>query len=96
MALKDSRDSIPSYPRVFLTIARQKMNLSAEEVSRRLDVSKIYYYSIENGKRGHKITIGLLARIVEVLNLDANELIKDEVRYQNERQAFIKSKRKNK
>lgn len=95
MASKDDRHFIPSYPRVYLTIARQNLNLSAEEVSRRLDVSKAYYYNLETGYRGHKMTAAMIARIMECLDLDADYIIKEELRYQTERAAFIKSKRKN-
>lgn len=94
MASKDTRHFIPSYPRVYLTIARQNLNISAEELSRRLDVSKGHYYNLENGYRGHKLTATMIARIVECLNLDANYIVKEEVRYQIERDAFLKSKNK--
>lgn len=94
MASKDTRHNLPSYPRVYLTIERQKLNISAEEMSRRLDVSKGYYYALENGLRGHKMTVVMFARILECLDVDANYMIKEEVRYQNEREAYISSKRK--
>ena len=94
MASKDTRHNLPSYPRVYLTIERQKLNVSAEEMSRRLDVSKGYYYALENGLRGHKMTVLMFARILECLDVDANYMIKEEVRYQNEREAYISSKRK--
>lgn len=94
MASKDTRHFTPSYPRVYLTIARQKLNISAEELSRRLEVSKSHYYNLENGYRGHQLTASMIARIAECLNLDANYVVKEEVRYQLEREAFVKSKNK--
>lgn len=93
MASKDNRHKLPSYPRIYLTIARQELNISAEELSRRLDLSKSYYYALENGSRGHNMTVQMLDKIVKCLNLDANDTVESEMKYQEERKAFLKYKR---
>ena len=84
---------MPSYPRIYLTIARQDINISAEELSRRLDLSKSYYYALENGSRGHNMTVQMLSKITKCLNLDANKIVEEEIKYQKEREAFLKYKR---
>lgn len=94
MASKDARYFLPSLPRVYLIVAREKIGISGEALSRELDVSKSYYYAIENGTRGYKMTVMMLAKIMECLNLDANFLVSEEVKYHNERQAYISSKKK--
>lgn len=93
MALIDARHKYPSYPRVYLTQKREEMNISAEELSRRLDVSKSYYYALENGSRGHNIGVLLLSKITVCLNADIKEIFDSEIRYINERDIFLKRKK---
>lgn len=92
--MKDTRHKYPSYPRVYLTQERLKLGISAEELSRRLDLSKSYYYALENGSRGHNIGVLLLTKITESLDADIKEMIDSEVRYINERDIFLKRKLK--
>lgn len=94
MVLRDSRHKAPSYPRVYLTMARIKKGISGEELSRRLDVTKGYYYALENGSRGNKLTVLLFAKIIACLDVDAKEMLDNEVRYLKERKLFLKDKRK--
>lgn len=94
MASKDTRHEKPSYPRVYLMLARDSLNISAEELSRRIDVSKGYYYNLENGHRGHKMTVVTFARIIECLGLDARNAIEEEVKYQKERDLLLSKKEK--
>ncbi len=96
MTSNDPRNSLPSYPRVYLTIARRNANVSGEALAFELGITKGYYYALENGARGHKITVIMLARITELLGADPTQMIKDEVRYQEERDVYIRSKTKKK
>lgn len=93
MALIDSRHKYPSYPRVYLTKKRDEMNISAEELSRRLDVSKSYYYALENGSRGHNIGVLLLSKLTICLNAEIMEMFNSEIRYISERDIFLKRKK---
>lgn len=73
---------------------RMKLKISSEEMSRRLDVSKSYYYSIETGGRGHKMNVVLLSKIINVLNVDAKEFIEAEVQYQDKRKIYLDENKK--
>ena len=94
MASIDERNKTQSYPRVYLTIARMNKGISGEELSRKLDITKSYYYSIENGKRGNKLTVILFAKIIAYLDADVKEMLTKELNYIKERNLFLKDKRK--
>lgn len=65
-------------PRFYLIDKRIKLNLSAEEVSRMLDVSKRYYYQLENGWRGYRMGVSLMIKLIDVLSFEALEFLEAE------------------
>ena len=75
---------------------RRNTNISGEALAFELGITKGYYYALENGTRGHKITVVMLARITELLGVDAAQMMKDEVRYQEEWDIYIEVKQKEK
>lgn len=92
MASKEKRHIQPAYPRVYLTEARIEQNLSGYEAAELLDIHPNYYYALENGRRGHNLSVRLFYEICKCFNVDANTLIEKEIRYQKEREIFIKHK----
>ncbi len=83
----------PSYPRVYLTKERNKLNLSVYDVADIIGISPYYYYKIENGRRGQNLGVKLFYEICKCFNVDANTLIEKEIRYQKERDIFLKHKK---
>ena len=75
--VKDRKMMVP-LPRFYIIDKRTKLGLSAEEVSRRLDVTKRYYYQIENGWRGLRMGVPLILKLIEVLDIDALEFLNSE------------------
>ena len=68
-------------PRFYLIDRRVKLGLSVEEVSRQLDVTHYYYYQLENGNRGRKLTVSMLIKLTRALQMDADELLQFESEY---------------
>ncbi len=62
-----------------------EQNLSGYEVAALLDIHPNYYYSLENGRRGHNLSVRLFYEICKCLNLDVIETIEIEVKYQKDR-----------
>ncbi|MGN1221703.1 MAG: helix-turn-helix domain-containing protein [Christensenellales bacterium] len=57
-----------------LTIARNKKNISAYELSLRLGKDKTYIGKIENGKNYPSLSV--VYEIMEILDVEPNELLK--------------------
>jgi len=75
---KAKRDTLVPLPRFYLIDHRNKLNLSMEEASRLLNVSRFYYYQIESGKRGSKLPLPLVVNLIKVLKIDALKFLKYE------------------
>lgn len=63
------RQKVP-LPRFYLIESRYKSGLSVEEVSRMLNISHFYYYQIESGRRGLKLSIKIALDLIRVLDMD--------------------------
>jgi transcriptional regulator with XRE-family HTH domain len=59
---------------------RDRLGLSIEEVSRELKVSSFYYYQIEGGSRGKKLSLALALQLILILKMDAFRFLE----YENE------------
>jgi len=77
----DKRDELTPLPRFYLIEQRLKLGKSVEEVSRMLDVSNYYYYQIENGRRGVKLTVPMSLLIIKALDLDALKFLQLEAEH---------------
>jgi DNA-binding XRE family transcriptional regulator len=65
------RENRVHLPRYYLIEQRMKLEYSAEEVSRKLCVSRYYYYQLENGRRGIKLSVSMSLAIINALKIDA-------------------------
>lgn len=70
-----------SLPRDYLKEKRKELGYSVELTSRKLDISRYYYYQIENGQRGTKLTFELMLKLCEVLEIKETYFIKSEKEY---------------
>jgi transcriptional regulator with XRE-family HTH domain len=75
--VKDRKMMVP-LPRFYIIDKRTKLGLSVEEISRRLSVTKRYYYQLENGWRGLRMGVPFMLKLIEVLDMDALEFLKSE------------------
>jgi transcriptional regulator with XRE-family HTH domain len=75
--VKNQKMMVP-LPRFYIIDKRTKLGLSAEEVSRRLSVSKRYYYQIENGWRGTRMGVPFILKLIEVLDINAQQFLEAE------------------
>lgn len=58
-----------------IRLARFKKRLKQEEVAVKLNVTQSFYSKIENGQS--ELTLSLLEQLVDVLEIDCMELIKE-------------------
>lgn len=65
------RENRVHLPRYYLIEQRMKLEYSAEEVSRLLCVSRYYYYQLESGRRGIKLSVSMSLAIIKALKMDA-------------------------
>lgn len=77
-----------SLPREYLIEKRKLLGYSVEVASRKLDISRFYYYQIENGNRGSKLTFELMLKLCEVLGIKESYFIKSEKEYLSELKAL--------
>ncbi len=68
-------------PRFYLTERRLELGLSVEKVAIELGVANYYYYQIENGNRGKRLSVNLLLMITKALKMEAEELLRLEAEY---------------
>src|SRR5690625_1681943 len=87
------RDNLP-YLRTYLNKHRVNAKLSGDDLSLMLGVSKSYYFALEHGTRGHRLSVGLLNELSEVLNVDVHLLLDQELNYITERKKYKDYKRK--
>ena len=81
--------------REYLHKARNKLKYSIEELSRKLDVSAVYYYQIEAGKRGRKLPVDLIIKLTEFLCIKADKFLNAEKAYMKEFDKLNEIKEKN-
>lgn len=86
---KDKRDYLPPYPRLYLSKYRTNKSISIETLAYEIGISPSYYFLLEGGYRGEKMTVILLSKLVNIFEITANEMVQDEVRYQENRYKFI-------
>ncbi len=77
----DRRDQMTPLPRFYLIEQRLKRGMSVEEVSRLIGISNYYYYQIENGRRGIKLTVPMSLLIIKALELDALQFLQLEAEH---------------
>lgn len=65
---RNDRTPLPSF---FLIEQRLNLETSAEQVSRLLNVSRYYYYQLESGRRGVKLSMRMSLAIIKALQIDA-------------------------
>lgn len=89
MALIEDQKGIPAMPRLYLIKYREERRLTISEISKRLDISYIYYYYIESGRRGHHMNTALISKIINILEVDAKEFLNHESKYQECRKDYL-------
>lgn len=67
--------------REYLKKYRYAMAVSAEQLSRELDISSVYYRQIEGGQRGKKLSIDLVYDLILYLKCDALAFLEAEATY---------------
>lgn len=67
--------------REYLIKRREALGYSRMFVADELDMSLDYYYQIENGQRGKRMSVEMLARIAKVLKYERARLLENEVDY---------------
>lgn len=67
--------------RFYLAEQRIKLGLTIEELSRRLNVSRFYYYQIESGRRGSSIKPSLVLELIKELKIDALYFLESEAEH---------------
>lgn len=67
--------------REYLKKYRYQLEVSAEQLSRDLDISSVYYRQIEGGQRGKKLSIDLVYDLILYLRCDALAFLKEEAVY---------------
>jgi len=75
---KAKRDTLVPLPRFYLIEHRNKLNLSMEEASRLLNVSRFYYYQLESGRRGSRLPLPLIVNLIRILKIDALKFLEYE------------------
>jgi transcriptional regulator with XRE-family HTH domain len=81
-ALSKSQGPIVPVPRFYMIDSRNKLRMSAEQVSRKLGLGKVYYYQIENGQRGNRMGAPLIFRLIKVLEMDATKFLECEIEHE--------------
>ena len=77
----DSKKSTNPEQRQYLFDKHVQLGFSAEEMARRWDITKRYYYFILNGTRGNQMRAALLLKMVNNLGFDATELLEAETKH---------------
>lgn len=67
--------------REYLKKYRYALEVSAEQLSRDLDISSVYYRQIEGGQRGKKLSIDIAYDLILYLKCDAIEFLEAEAAY---------------
>jgi len=67
--------------REYLIKRRESLGYSRTFVADELDMSLDYYYQIENGQRGKRMSVEMLAKIAKVLKYERARLLENEVDY---------------
>lgn len=67
--------------RVYMVELRKKSNKSQQQVADVVGISRQYYSAIEKGERQKKISVDLLCRIADAINVPVDELITEERKY---------------
>jgi len=75
------RESHTLLPRFYLIEQRLKLGMSVEEVSRLVNVSRYYYYQLESGRRGIKLSMPMSLSIIKALEMDALKFIQLEAEH---------------
>lgn len=75
------QNNLVPVPRFYIIDQRNKLNLTAEQVSRKLGLAKIYYYQIENGLRGRRMAAPLIYKLVNVLQIDAIKFLESKIEH---------------
>ena len=76
-----TRKSRTPLPRFYLIEQRLKLDMSVEQVSRLVDVSRYYYYQLESGRRGIKLTMPMSLAIIKALQMDPLRFLQLEAEY---------------
>lgn len=77
----DKKKIITPLQRFYLAEQRIKLGLTIEELSRRLDVSRFYYYQIESGRRGSSLKPSFALALVQELQIDALYFLESEAEH---------------
>lgn len=91
---KDNRLLLPAFPRVYLYTYRVENKISVETIASKLGISATYYFYLENGNRGDKMTVLLLSKLIHLFDLDAQTLIDDEIKYQENKNKYLEDYKK--
>jgi len=67
--------------RHYLIDRRLSLGYSVELASRKVNVTANYYYQIENGHKGKKLSVVMLLKIAKMLNISKYDLIDLEEEY---------------
>lgn len=78
--LSTRRSNIPLV-RDYLKAYRYQKEVSAEQLSRDLDISSVYYRQIEGGQRGKKLSIDLVYDLILYFKCDAMAFLEKEASY---------------
>jgi DNA-binding XRE family transcriptional regulator len=86
LSILDQKTTIPRenrtlLPRFYLIEQRLKLGMSVEEVSRLLNVSRYYYYQLESGRRGIKLSMPMSLSIIKALEMDALKFLQLEAEH---------------
>lgn len=67
--------------RRYLKDLRVEAKMTQIQLANKLDVSESYYSLIENGERQKNMSIGLLSKIANALNISADRILKLETEW---------------
>lgn len=70
-----------SFPRFYLLERRTELGYSVEMASRECKISPYYYFQLENGMRGKNLSIRLLLKIINALEMDPLDFLTSEADY---------------
>lgn len=67
--------------REYLKAQRDKLKVTGEDVSDKIGISYHYYAQIENGEKGCKLSVRMLLKMAQALEVDVCKLIESEKAY---------------